>query len=44
MLEQYKMLQYDLLAGKQYSKEILLNRKTKRTCITIQVLFIILTG
>jgi len=23
MLEQYKMLQYDLLAGKQYSKEIL---------------------
>ena len=29
MLEQYKMLQYDLLAGKQYSKEILLNRKKK---------------
>lgn len=23
MLEQYKMLQYDLLAGKQYSKDIL---------------------
>ena len=44
MLEQYKMLQYDLLAGKQYSKEILLNRKTKRTCITIQVLFIVFNG
>ena len=29
MLEQYKMLQYDLLVGNQYSKEILFNKEQK---------------